>query len=177
MFRVLALVLVGCALGVPSPAWAGGGAAAQQVFTVDLQRVIDQSAVAQSARGELQIEMKKREGALAEKKSSIEKMKADLQKQASLLSQSALAERQEAIIKKERELAGEFDVQREEMGRKTDAQMKKILAQIDVVLKELAKDKNNALIFERDPRLVLYAASTLDITAEVVKRLNEKKLG
>jgi outer membrane protein len=161
----------------PAVVLAAGGAPAQQVYTVDLQRVIDQSVVAKSARAELQGEMKKREDMLAEKRSGIEKLKADLQKQASLLSQSAISERQDGIARKERELAGEFDAQREEMARKTDAQMRKILAQIDLVIRDLAKDKNGALIIERDPRLVLYAASSLDITEEVVKRLNEKKLG
>jgi Skp family chaperone for outer membrane proteins len=74
-------------------------------------------------------------------------------------------------------LAADFEAQRDELGRKSDAQMRKIFAQIDVVLAELAKDKDNAIIIERDPRLVLYAAPALDITPEVVKRLNQKKLG
>ncbi|NDC37607.1 MAG: OmpH family outer membrane protein [Proteobacteria bacterium] len=163
-------------MGAVSVAFAEG-AAVEKFYIVDLQQVIDQAVVTKSIRAELQAEMKKREDILAEKRSSVEKLKADLHKQASLLSQSAVAERQDTIARRERELAGEFDAQREEMARKTDAQMKKILAQIDLVVSELAKDKGNAIIIERDPRLVLYSSSSLDITTEVVKRLNEKKLG
>lgn len=173
----IVLMLVAMNPLFPSGVGAAGGASAQQVFTVDLQKVIDQATIAQSARTDLQSEMKKREGALAEKRGAIEKLKADLQKQVSLLSSAAVAERQEAITKRERELAADFEAQRDELGRKSDAQMRKIFAQIDVVLAELAKDKDNAIIIERDPRLVLYAAPALDITPEVVKRLNLKKLG
>lgn len=147
-----------------------------QILVVDMQRVLDDSIVGKAARSDLQAELKKRESGINSKRNEIERLKADLQKQAAVLSESALIDKQEGIRKRERELSTEVQGQREELGRKSDAQMKKVLAQIDIVLAEIAKERSNPIFVEKDPRLVVYSDPKLDVTSEVVRRLNEKKL-
>jgi outer membrane protein len=173
IFGFLSLSLV----GAPAfKAFADNGGSQAQIFVVDMQRVLDDSIVGKAARSDLQSELKKRESGISSKKGEIERLKADLQKQAAVLSESALMEKQEVIRKKERDLSTEVQGQREELGRKSDAQMKKVLAQIDIVLAEIAKERGNPIFVEKDPRLVLYSDPKLEVTSEVVKRLNEKKL-
>jgi outer membrane protein len=167
-------ILVLCFL--PASVRAEGGAAVENVMVVNMQKVIDQSIMGKAARADLQDDLKKREASLGGRRTEVEKLKADLQKQASLLAGAALADRQQAIAKKERDLQQEFEAQRDEMARKTDSQMKKIISQIDAVLSDIVKSKENAIVVEQDPRLVVYSDPKLDITDEVVKRLNDKKM-
>jgi Skp family chaperone for outer membrane proteins len=51
-----------------------------------------------------------------------------------------------------------------------------VIEEIQKVIDELADDKDYTFIFERDRQSVLYANPQLDITQEVVKILDKKKI-
>jgi outer membrane protein len=146
------------------------------VYFIDMQKVLDGSIAGKAARSDLEAEARKRQMTLEASRVELEKLKVDFEKQKALLSSGALAERQQTIERKERELGRAFDDQREEIARINDTQMKKVVAEIDQTVKDLITQNNYRLVVERDNRLVMYADPKWDLTETVVKKLNEKKL-
>ena len=47
---------------------------------------------------------------------------------------------------------------------------------VDSVVKEVAAEKKARMIIDSDPRVVIYSADDLQITDEVIERLDNKKL-
>ena len=122
-------------------------------------------------------EAKKREALLTSKRIEIDKLREQIAKQAPVLSSSALEEKRSALEKRARDFDAEVKAQREELERKSSAAIGKVVAQIDGVVKEFGAERGCKMILERDERLVIYAKSGLDITDEVLKALDSKKIG
>ena len=51
-----------------------------------------------------------------------------------------------------------------------------MVKEIRSVVDELAKEQNFTFVFEKDRQTVLYASDRIDISAEVVKILDKKKV-
>jgi Skp family chaperone for outer membrane proteins len=64
----------------------------------------------------------------------------------------------------------------DDLARKNDAEISKVIEQISLVVKELAKAKGYTFVFERDKQLVVYSSERIDITPEVVEALDKKKV-
>jgi outer membrane protein len=147
------------------------------IFLVDMQRIINESILGKAARNNLEAEAKKRQASLGGAKAELDKMKTDLEKQASVLSAAALDERRAALEKKAREFERAVHDQREELSRKNGAEIEKLVKQINSVVRELAEKGNYKFVMEKDARVVLYADSSLDITDQVLKILDSRKVG
>jgi len=164
-----------CVLVAASPATYA--AAAELVGVVDIQRLVNESIIGKAAHNDLESETRKRQLALAGKKAELEKLKEEISKQAAVLSAGAIEEKKSALGKRGRDFEQEVQDQREELQRKNSAAMGKVVLQIDEVIKEVALQKKYAFIIERDDRLVIYADTRLDITDQVLKLLDSKKIG
>ncbi len=149
----------------------------EQVLLVDMQKVLADSIVGKAAKSDLQSELRKAQGALQVKKIELDKLKSDFEKKRAVLSGSSLEQKREEIVKKERALAREFEDSKEEVTRKTSQQMDKIILQAQDAIKEVASDKGHVLVLEKSSRLVVSAKEGLDITAEIIKVMDEKRLG
>lgn len=147
------------------------------VYVVDMQRIVDESVVGKGARSDFEAAVKKSELKIQMAAKEVEDLKEKLKKQASLLSPDAIQGQQDSIEKKARAVERLVQDQREEMGRKNNAEIGKIMADIDVEIKNMAKERGYNFVVEKDPRLVVYANDSFDITADVIKALDRKKLG
>ncbi|MFM1848105.1 MAG: hypothetical protein RL417_1579 [Pseudomonadota bacterium] len=175
MKRILSIVLAFFALSVAVP----GSVAAEGplVYVVDMQTLIDQSIVGKGARANLEADLKKRELALEKRRFELKKIQDDIQKQSGLLSPAALQEKREVFARNERDFARLLEDQRAEAAKKNDAEMARVIKEIDGVIAEIAAEGKHPFIVERNPRVVVYASSRIDITPQVLKVLNEKKIG
>jgi len=147
-----------------------------KIGVVDSQRVINDSIVGKAARSNVEAELKKGQGRLAQLKTDFEKAQSDLQKQASVLSGSAVEEKKDALEKKRREFDRAAQDLREEVMRKNDSEISKVVNEISTIVKALAKDSGYTFIFERDKDSVVYASDAIDLTATIVKELDKKKV-
>ena len=147
------------------------------VYVVDMQKVIDESLVGKGARSNLEADLKKRELLLEKRRLELKKLQDDLQKQSSLLAPAALEEKRQILTKNERDFTRLLQDQRAEAGKKNDAEMVRVIKEIDGVIAEVGADGTHPFIVEKDPRVVVYSNPRIDITAEVIKRLNNKKVG
>lgn len=146
----------------------------QKILLVDMEKVLAESIAGKAAKNNFDEELKKRQLVIDKGKSDFEKMKGEFEKQAAVLSGEALNEKREALTKKEKELARLFQDQREELGKKNQAELGKILKQVRGVVDSVAASQNADLVLEKDARNVLYARAGIDITADVIKQLDSK---
>jgi len=143
---------------------------------VDTQRIINESIIGQAARNTIEAQVKKEQAKLSVLKGDFEKQRSDLEKQGSILSESALAEKQEALNKKGLELQRQAQDVQEELARKNESEISKLVGQVGSVVKDIASDRGYTFVFERDKQSLVYAAEDIDITSEVIKILDEKKV-
>jgi outer membrane protein len=149
---------------------------AQDVAIVDVQKVVNESIIGKAAKSNVEAQIQKAKARMANLQSDLEKGKADLQKQSAVLSGSALEERREALEKKQREAQRTFGDLQEQLAKANDKEIKKVVDEIDKVVGEIADDKEYAFVFEKDRQAVLYAAPRIDITQDVIKILDKRKL-
>jgi outer membrane protein len=147
-----------------------------KVAVVDIQQVLNVSIAGKAAKSTVEAQMKKGQARLAQLQGDIEKQRADLQKQASVLSASALDERAESLQKRQRELERAANDLRDELARKNEMELSRVVKEIEAVVKDLAVKGGYSFVFERDRQSVVYSSQRIDITPEVVKALDKKKI-
>lgn len=147
------------------------------VYVVDVQKVISTSIAGKAARSNMEAEVKKSESRLAARKQEVERLRSELGKQQAVLSKEALEQKSEALKKKQRELELGLADEQDKLKRKNAEEIEKVLAQIREVLAEMSEQKQYPVIIEKDPRIVVYANPSLDLTEKVISALNQRTVG
>lgn len=155
---------------------ASAAAQTSSIAIVDMQRIIDSSIIGKAARSNVEIEAKKSQAKIGQLKNDLDKGKVELEKQASLLSGAALDERREQLLKRQRELERAVQDAREDLMRRNSAQIGRVVQEIDSVVKSMAQQRRFTFVLEKDQQTLLYADKRLDITEEVIKTLDQKKV-
>jgi outer membrane protein len=149
-------------------------AADVKVGVLDLMKVIDLSAQGKKAKDEMNAKIKVAENAVKSKQDEILKLKADIEKQAPMLSASALADKKRAYEDKV------LDFQRMVQDYEYELQMKDqelamvILTQTKDIIEKIGKEEGYTLILERNSGGVVYFPASVDITDKVIKAVNSK---
>lgn len=151
-------------------------AQAQKIVIIDTQRVITESIIGKAAKNNLEVEIKKGHAKVAALKADFERQRSDLEKQSAILSGSALESRREELERKQVEFQRIFQDIQEKLARSNDAEISKVVSQINELVKALAQEKEYQFVFERDRKSVLFSSERIDITDEVVKSLDKKRV-
>jgi len=151
-------------------------ARAQSVAIIDTQKIISESIIGKAAKNNLEGQIKKGQAKLAALKADFEKQRGELEKQSAILSGAALQSRREDLQKKQLEFQKAYEEIQEKLSKANDAEIAKVLKQINEVVEELAEERDYNFVFERDRQAVLYSSEKLDITEDVVKILDKKKV-
>ena len=151
-------------------------AQAQKIVIIDTQRVITESIIGKAAKNNLEVEIKKGQAKVAALKADFERQRSDLEKQSAILSGSALESRREELERKQVEFQRVFQDIQEKLARSNDAEISKVVSQINEFVKALAQEKEYQFVFERDRKSVLFSSERIDITDEVVKSLDKKRV-
>ena len=88
------------------------------------------------------------------------------------MSGSALEEKQGELRKKERTLRVALEDQRDVIARKNRTEIGKVVSKIDGIIKEMGSSGKYGVIIDADPRLVLFYDKKLDISDEVISKLD-----
>ena len=161
----------------PSNAWAESQFDTSGIYVIDVQRVINDSIAGKAARSNVEAELKKREAQLSGSRSEYERLRSDVEKQKSVLSGSALEAKKELLRKKEVELGREVQDQRQALERKNDREIARVIDEVRRAIKDLADQRQYSYIVEKDVSLVVYADPKLDVTDQIIKMLDSRKLG
>ncbi len=151
-------------------------ASASAEFTagvVDVQKVIIASNAGKKAKKDL-------EGEFEKKKKEFEKKEADLKKKAEEFEKKKMVYSDEVRQEKGMELQQEMvkfreEVQKSQMGmQQKQAEMTKpIIEKVQKAIGEIAKEKNFSAVFERTEQSVVWAKGEVDITEDVLKKINK----
>ena len=144
-----------------------------EVYIVDLKKIINDSKAGQKAKSQIEGKFEKRQKELKSKRDELANMQEDIKKQSSLLSSDALDKKVEVLRQKEKVVARDFQDYQDEFTKENNTKIGKMMEQVLKIIEAIAKEKSYPLILEKNERLVLYASKEVDLSDEVVARLNK----
>ncbi len=185
--RVLGLVTISIAAAIPAsaqapakpptPAPAAAPAAVASAGTVriavvDVQRVLARSAAGVSAREQLEREKAVMQKEMDGKRVELEKLRDEIEKKGSLMTAEARRDKQDLFERKRRDAARLADDFQNELKKKEEELLQKVLQDIGGVITHLAKDRGFGMVIER--QRVLYAAAEADLTDDVIRMYDQE---
>tara|TARA_R110002110_G_scaffold29413_7_gene105085 strand:- start:6949 stop:7590 length:642 start_codon:yes stop_codon:yes gene_type:complete len=170
--RLVAGALLAFTMGMtfmPVPAAAAGPAI---ILIVNTEAVFSQSKVGQSVRSQFEEQAKKLQAEGKKKDAALQADAKKLGDERALLSQEDLQKKVQALQKRE----AEFQQTMQSKGQALQMGLQRANAKIEAALRpifaDILKEKRGTVLF--DQSVVLAGGADLDISAEVLKRLNEK---
>ena len=163
----LTLICLTLAFSTYSAAFAKG-----EIAVVDIKYVLDKSTAAEGARNQIKV---MRDKFLSTIKSKEEELRADekeLTKQRSILSADAFEKKKQDFIKKQTNIQRDIQEKRKKIDQSLNEALGQIQQAIHDIIKDLAKEKRFDVALPSSQ--VLHADESLDITKEVLVRLNKK---
>jgi Skp family chaperone for outer membrane proteins len=163
-------VVVALALGMSAaPALAASPAV---ILVVDTQGVFAQSKAGQNMRSQFEEQMKK---LVAEGKKTEEGLQADatkLTEERALLAQDDFVKRAEALQKRGGEFQQSYQMKQSALQLGLQRAEARVESTLRPIFAEILKEKGATILF--DQAVVLAGGADMDISAEVLKRLNER---
>jgi outer membrane protein len=141
--------------------------------SIDLQKVLNESEAGKKAKSDLDALIKSRESTIEEKGKAIEKLKGELEKQASVLSAEAKKKKEDELEKMLREYQRLVQDSQAEVKKKEGELTDTIIKEIREIIDKIGVEEGYTLIIEKG--LVLYSNKDIDITDIVMKKYNESK--
>lgn len=149
------------------------GRAEQKIGFVDLQRALNEVDEGKAAKALLKRDFDEKQKHLDGKKAEFDKLQADLEKQAVVMSDAAKKDRANELDRRARELQGLFvQLQKDLSDRERDA-TKGIYDRMAVIVREIAEADGFTVVLEKGAGLV-YAPSSLDLTNELIRKYNAR---
>ncbi|MCC6998153.1 MAG: OmpH family outer membrane protein [Deltaproteobacteria bacterium] len=149
-----------------------GAALAQKIGYVDLRKALDKTAAGVAAKARVKAVFDKKQAELRNKEDELRKLKLDYDKQLSLLKPAAAAAKEKEIMQRYVELQEVYVKLQREVSTKEVEMLKDIFAAAKKIIDEIAVRDGYVMIFEKTESSLLYAAPGIEITDEVILRMN-----
>jgi outer membrane protein len=141
--------------------------------SIDVQKVLNESETGKKAKSDLETLIKTRQSNIDEKGKAIEKLKTDVEKQASVLSSEARKNKEDELEKLLREYQRIVQDSQAEIKKKEGEFTDTILREIRELIEKIGEEEWYTLVIERG--MVLYSNKGIDITDSVLKKYDELK--
>jgi len=138
---------------------------------IDVQKVLNESEAGKKAKTDLEGLIKSKQIIIDEKGKSIEKLKADIEKQASVLSADARKNKEEELEKELREYQRLVQDSQAEIKKKEADLTETILKDIRDMIDKIGEEEGYTLIIEKG--MILYSSKGIDITDPVLKKYDD----
>jgi outer membrane protein len=140
---------------------------------IDVQKILNESDAGKKAKSDLESLIKSKQIMIDEKGKAIEKLKADIEKQASVLSADARKTKEDELEKSIREYQRIVQDSQSEIKKKEAELTDAILKDTRELIEKTGEEEGYMLIIEKG--MVLYSSKGIDITDTVLKRYDESK--
>jgi outer membrane protein len=144
-----------------------------KVGIVDMMKVLNESDSGKKAKTDLETLIKSKQSVLDERGKEIEKLKADLEKQSSVLSADAKKSKEEDLEKLMREYQRLVTDSQNEVKKRESELTADILKEIRVIVDKMGEEGGYTIILENADGLVLYSKKDINLTDVVIKKYNE----
>ncbi|MEA3276633.1 MAG: OmpH family outer membrane protein [Pseudomonadota bacterium] len=141
---------------------------------VDMQQVIEQSKMGQQAQETLKEKFDGKQKALAEEEQAIRALQQNLARDEALMSQTELDKKKGELQQRIQAFQKQAAAAQQELLTEQNKLGGEILSPAQEVIAEVAKEKGIPSIFERRQSGLLYIDESLDLTAEVIRRLDAR---
>lgn len=141
-----------------------------KVAVVDMQKILNDTVAGKKARKDLESSSAAKQKKLDKRR---QKLEADQGKLVTLQGDAQLAA-QEKLQRDYYELQSMYMTLQQELAEQEARTLEKMYANCQSLAKDLAKDFSLDLVLIRDQSTVLYVASGVDLTAELIKRYDKK---
>jgi outer membrane protein len=158
--------LVFLGIGMGFPAWA---AEPIKIGYVDMQKALNLCEAGKDAKKTITEEVDKMQKSFTGKQRELEKLKEDLEKKGSVLSESVRREKEKDYQTKLRDMQRLQRDYEEDLRRKDREYTDRILRELEIIVKKLGEEGKYTMILERNQPAVVYISGTLEITDEVIK--------
>lgn len=150
--------------------------AADKIAYLNLQFIVAKSEPGKQAREAFSRERESAEGEIREKIKEIEALNAELQtaRQKQPINEKEIAALIERLQQRNKEYERFVADRKEDLARKDQELVRRILLKVAPILTELATARGYAVIFKSAGELA-YVAPAADITQEVIERLNQSQ--
>lgn len=146
--------------------------AADKVGYINLQRLVNESAMGKAARGDIQKLRSEREAVVKEKLKEVNWLKELINKDGGKMAPEERKAKIQALRKAYKEYQRLLTDAKEDIANEDRELVAIILKKADGVLKKVAKKKKYTIIL-KDPNAIGYLDPTVDITDDVLKELNK----
>ncbi|RLA83605.1 MAG: hypothetical protein DRG31_05970 [Deltaproteobacteria bacterium] len=141
---------------------------------VDVQRVLSESRRGQEAKARIEARGAELDRRFQQMQREVKALKEEIEKKGSLMSESALRERQRQYEQKVRQLEDFVRDSRQELQEMERQMVSDLLKEIEGIIAEIGKKEGYTLILEKHRSFILYAPEEIDLTEEVIKALDSK---
>lgn len=147
-------------------------ALATEIAVVNIQTIMRDSTAAQSVREQLESKQKEYQAQIAKKEQSLQTEEKELAKQRGVLAKEAFEGKVEAFRKKATSTQQEVAKKKQKLDNGFEGALNDIQKSVSDIITELAAEKKFDVAVPTTQ--VLYAKPTMDISDDVLKRLNER---
>ena len=170
MKKNLLSAIMASTLVFAAPAFADD--AKQTIAVVNIQQVMKDSTAAKSVREQLETKQKSFQANISKKEEALQKEDQELGKQKSVLSKDAFEEKVKAFRTKATEAQKDVQSKKALLDSAFERSLNDIQKSVTDIIADIAKEKGFAIAVPTSQ--ILYAAPNLDISAEVLEKLNKK---
>jgi outer membrane protein len=144
----------------------------QKISIVNIQKIMKESKAAQAARDQLKAKQQQFQDEISKKEKDLQKEDQELAKQRTILSKEAFEKQVKDFRKKATDAQKDVQDKRMNLTKAFDTALAEIQGNVQQILEELAKEKGFDVAIPSSQ--VLYYGQALDISDEVLARLNKK---
>jgi len=146
-----------------------------KIGILNIQRCIAESNEGKRISEALKNEIESMQERYNKAKDELNELQQEIEKQSLMLSLDAKENKQKEYEIKERELNYLAQDLNEEANKAQENARLKILQELDVIIRDVAKQGNFELVFEKSSSGILYSSESLDITNQVIREFNKAK--
>jgi outer membrane protein len=145
-----------------------------KIAYVDIQKALNLCEAGKEAKKQITLEVERMRRNFVGKQKELEKLKEDLEKRGSVLSEAARKEKERDYQAKLRDLQRMERDYQEELQRKERELTESVLKKLEAIVKKLGEDGKYTVILERTHAGIIYIPNSLDLTDEVIKISDQK---
>ena len=148
-------------------------AADLKIAVVDLQEVLEKSDPGQKALSQLRDDFKGMKEELDEKKSEVDQLRQQIQKQSLVLSQEAQIDKETEYKQRVRDFQDLYQNYQKKMKIKEQKLREPIIEELVRVIRDYGERNNFTLVMDKKNSGVVYNSETIEITSKIIVELNK----
>jgi outer membrane protein len=149
-------------------------AAEVKIGYVDLQRALNEVDEGKAAKALLKKDFEEKQKRLDAGKNEFERLRADFEKQAVVMSDQAKRDKAQDLDRRAMELQQTYQTLQQELMKREQEMTRGIFEKMSVLVREIAEADGFTMVFERNDAGLVYAPPALDVTNELIRKYNTR---